>query len=116
MAYPHGTLPTDQAVHPTPIYETLAMGLVAYALWRMRHRFRPGVLFAVYLSLAGVERFLVEFLRRNDDVLAGLTQAQLISVARIAAGTGWLALRVGRGEPLRSGGDPQFASGAGPPG
>ncbi|HEX8958648.1 MAG TPA: prolipoprotein diacylglyceryl transferase family protein, partial [Solirubrobacterales bacterium] len=27
MAYPHGTLPTDRTVQPTPIYETLAMGL-----------------------------------------------------------------------------------------
>ena len=36
MAYPDGTVPTDVAVHPTPIYETLAMGLVAYVLWRLR--------------------------------------------------------------------------------
>src|SRR4051794_14936602 len=42
MAYPHGTLPSDVAVHPTPVYETLAMGLVTYALWRSRNRFQPG--------------------------------------------------------------------------
>ena len=29
MAYPDGTVPTDQTVHPTPVYETLTMGLVA---------------------------------------------------------------------------------------
>ena len=51
------------------------MGLVALVLWRWRDRFRPGVLFALYLVLAGLERFLVEFVRRNDDVLAGLTGA-----------------------------------------
>ena len=28
MAYPDGTVPTDEEVHPTPVYETLAMGLV----------------------------------------------------------------------------------------
>ena len=27
MAYPDGTVPTDTPVHPTPIYETLAMGI-----------------------------------------------------------------------------------------
>ena len=27
MSYPDGTVPTDETVHPTPIYETLAMGL-----------------------------------------------------------------------------------------
>ena len=31
---------------------------------------RPGGLFALYLVLAGAERFLVEFLRRNDRVVA----------------------------------------------
>jgi phosphatidylglycerol:prolipoprotein diacylglycerol transferase len=111
MAYPHGTVPTDQAVHPTPIYETLAMGLVAYLLWRLRDRFRPGVLFCAYLMLAGSERFLVEFLRRNDSVVAGLTQAQLISLAMIAAGAGWLAIRVSRGESLERADDPSPASG-----
>src|SRR5262245_50747471 len=52
MAYPHGTVPTHTAVQPTPIYETLAMGLIAYALWRLRDRFRPGILFALYLVLS----------------------------------------------------------------
>ncbi len=33
---PEGTVATDVPVHPTPIYETLAMGLVAYTLWRLR--------------------------------------------------------------------------------
>ena len=42
MAYPHGTLPTDRTVQPTPVYETLAMGLGAWLLWQMRDRFRPG--------------------------------------------------------------------------
>jgi phosphatidylglycerol---prolipoprotein diacylglyceryl transferase len=32
MAYPDGTEPIDDTVHPTPIYETLAMGLTALLL------------------------------------------------------------------------------------
>ena len=60
---------------PTPVYETLAMGGVAWFLWHVRDRVRPGGLFALYLVLAGAERFLVEFLRRNDRVVAGLTAA-----------------------------------------
>jgi phosphatidylglycerol:prolipoprotein diacylglycerol transferase len=98
MAYPDGTVPTDTPVHPTPIYETVAMGLVAYALWRLRHSFRPGLLFALYLVLAGAERFLIEFIRRNDEILAGLTQAQLLSLAMIVAGGAWLAVKGRRGE------------------
>jgi len=90
MAYPDGTVPTEQEVHPTPIYEALAMGFGAWLLWRLRDRFRTGVLFALYLLYAGGERFLVEFVRRNDDVALGLTVAQLESLAMIAAGAIWL--------------------------
>jgi phosphatidylglycerol:prolipoprotein diacylglycerol transferase len=86
MAYPHGTVPTHAEVHPTPIYETVAMGLVALLLWQLRDRFRPGVLFGVYLVLSGLERLLVEFIRRNDDAALGLTLPQLISVVLVAAG------------------------------
>jgi len=96
MAYPDGTVPTDETVHPTPIYETLAMGSLAIVLWGLRDRFMPGVLFAIYLFGAGLERFLVEFLRRNDDVAIGLTEAQLLSVAMMLAGGIWFALKGGQ--------------------
>ena len=91
MAYPEGTVPTTQEVHPTPVYETVTMGLVALVLWRVCDRARPGALFALYLVLAGCERLLVEFIRRNEDVVLGLTQPQLISIAMIVAGAVWLA-------------------------
>jgi phosphatidylglycerol---prolipoprotein diacylglyceryl transferase len=90
MAYPNGVVPTDDKVHPTPIYETLTMAAVGIVLWRMRDRLAPGRLFALYLVLAGLERFLVEFLRRNPEVAVGLTLAQLISIAMLVAGTVWL--------------------------
>ena len=93
MSYPDGTVPTTDEVHPTPVYETLAMGLAAYVLWRLRDRFAPGVLFGIYLIVAGVERFLVEFIRRNDDVAAGLTQAQLISLVLLGVGAAIVAVR-----------------------
>ncbi|HSI80439.1 MAG TPA: prolipoprotein diacylglyceryl transferase [Solirubrobacterales bacterium] len=100
MAYPDGTVPTDVPVHPTPIYETLAMGLAAYALWRLRLSFRPGLLFALYLVLAGAERFLVEFIRRNDEVAIGLTLAQLLSLGMVIAGAAWIGVKANRGELL----------------
>jgi phosphatidylglycerol---prolipoprotein diacylglyceryl transferase len=90
MSYPDGTVPTDRTVHPTPIYETLAMGLGAWMLWQLRDRFRAGVLFAAYLLYAGSERFLVEFLRRNSDAALGLTGPQLESLAMMLIGIGWL--------------------------
>jgi len=106
MAYPDGTVPTDEEVHPTPVYETLAMGLVALVLWRLRDRFRPGLLFAIYLVAAGLERFLVEFVRRNEDVALGLTQAQLLSIVMMVAGAIWIGVAQSRGRLYAREGDP----------
>jgi phosphatidylglycerol:prolipoprotein diacylglycerol transferase len=106
MAYPKGTVPTTVKVHPTPVYETLAMGLVAWMLWSLRDRVRPGVLFAVYLVAAGVERFLVEFIRRNTPDVAGLTVAQVFSLVMVAAGVAWIAIvRSRHGTIARPGAD-----------
>jgi phosphatidylglycerol:prolipoprotein diacylglycerol transferase len=94
MGYPHGTVPTPPGVtvQPTPIYETVTMCLLAYLLWQLRDRVRPGVVFALYLVLSGLERFLVEFVRRNKEVLLGLTAPQVESLALLAIGLVWLAL------------------------
>jgi phosphatidylglycerol---prolipoprotein diacylglyceryl transferase len=94
MGYPDGTVPTapGETVHPTPIYETLTMGLLAFALWQLRDKVRPGILFALYLVGAGLERFLVEFLRRNEDVALGLTAAQLESLTLFVIGVVWIAV------------------------
>jgi phosphatidylglycerol:prolipoprotein diacylglycerol transferase len=99
MGYPHGTVPTPPGVTvlPTPIYETFVMCLLAWALWRLRDRVRPGVIFACYLLGSGLERLLVEFIRRNKEVVLGLTGPQLESVVLIAIGLLWLALLWRRG-------------------
>jgi phosphatidylglycerol:prolipoprotein diacylglycerol transferase len=99
MGYPHGTVPTPPGVRvqPTPIYETVTMCLLAYALWQLRDRVRPGVVFALYLVGSGLERFLVEFIRRNKEVLVGLTAPQVESLVLLAIGLVWLGTMVRRG-------------------
>ncbi|MGI8633750.1 MAG: prolipoprotein diacylglyceryl transferase [Solirubrobacterales bacterium] len=100
MAYPEGTVATTVPVHPTPIYETLAMVTVGWALWMLRDRVRPGTVFALYLMLAGAERLAVEFIRRNDEVLLGLTVAQLQSVGMLVAGAVMLVIVRRRSDPV----------------
>lgn len=101
---PAGVLPTDVlAVHPTQLYETV-MGFVMFAiLWRLRdHEHAEGWLFGVYLVLAGLERFIVEFWRAKDDRFFGvLTMAQVISLGLCVLGFIWMnARRVpGAGKP-----------------
>ncbi|WP_207427337.1 prolipoprotein diacylglyceryl transferase [Pedobacter sp. SYSU D00535] len=81
-------------VYPTPFYEVL-MGLVLFAiLWSLRKRIQvPGVIFALYLIFAGIERFLIEQIRVNSLYHAfgmAFTQAELISTIMILAGISWI--------------------------
>jgi len=94
VSFPPGTDPASVvAVHPTQLYEVAMATLMFAIIWRLRgHRHREGWLFGVYLALAGVERFVVEFYRAKDDHLAlGLTIAQMISIAVLLGGLAWLA-------------------------
>ncbi len=90
MAYPDGTVPTTDQVHPTPIYEFLVMSAVTWWLWSRRDKARPGSLIGWWAVLAGTERLLVEFIRRNDDIVGPFSLAQFVSVIMIVAGTWWL--------------------------
>jgi phosphatidylglycerol:prolipoprotein diacylglycerol transferase len=53
---------------------------------RVESRVPSGGVFAAYLVLTGVARFLVEFIRINPRSFFGLTNAQAASLASIAAG------------------------------
>ncbi len=87
-------------VHPTQLYEVAASTLIFLFLWRVRrHRHAAGWLFMLWLALAGVERFMVEFLRAKDDRFIGaLTLAQVISLIIVVVGLmGVTRLAVGKG-------------------
>jgi phosphatidylglycerol:prolipoprotein diacylglycerol transferase len=107
MSYPDGEVPTSERVHPTPVYETFAGLLIFAVLWRLRGRIAPLRLFAVYLVLAGAERLLVELIRRNEEVLLGLTQPQLFALAMLTAGAVVLMLPARLGARLSGPGVPR---------
>lgn len=80
-------LPIDVRVHPAPVYETLAYGIVFFILWSVRRTPHPdGTILWLYLVLSSLVRFCVEFVRINPTVLFGLTEAQLISIALTTIG------------------------------
>ena len=77
-------------VIPTQLVE-VALGFVMFAiLWRLRdHQRLAGWLFGAYCLLAGIERFIVEFMRAKDDrfaIFAGLSTAQAIAIGIMIAG------------------------------
>jgi prolipoprotein diacylglyceryltransferase len=66
-------------MHPSFLYEiAFHAAMFGLLLWlRPRIRSNGGDLLKVYLLGYAVFRFLVEFVRGNDEVLAGLTRSQL---------------------------------------
>jgi len=91
MGYPHGTVPTPPGVRvqPTPIYEILIMLVVFWVLWRMAKKDQPPwYVFGWFLVLSAVERFPIEFLRRNPIWFWHLTQPQWVAIVSFVLGVG----------------------------
>ncbi|HEX8173475.1 MAG TPA: prolipoprotein diacylglyceryl transferase [Thermoanaerobaculia bacterium] len=88
-------------VHPTQLYESFAafvMFAILFTLARRAHR--RGTLWALFLIMLGIERFLVEVVRAKDDRFFGsFTVAQLISVVLIVCGVGLLLTILRRNAP-----------------
>ncbi|NNF07557.1 MAG: prolipoprotein diacylglyceryl transferase, partial [Candidatus Eisenbacteria bacterium] len=87
MSFPKGSPPTLETVHPTQMYEVLWGGAIFAFLWMIRkaNEMYLGRMFGLYLILAGIERFVVEYWRTNVP-MGGLTVAQWISVVLFSIG------------------------------
>ncbi len=85
-----------QPVFPTPLYEIIICSLLFLFLWSIRRRVKtPFVLFGIYLSVNGIERFLVESIRVNKTYpIFGLqpSQAQIIAIILVIIGLATIAL------------------------
>lgn len=101
VAFPKGLPPTDVPVHPTQLYEAMALLPVAWLLMRWRRQGRPDtVVLGAYLILVGTIRFLIEFVRVNVRVFGPFTVAHLASLAAVAVGVG-LLVRASMRSPRR---------------
>jgi phosphatidylglycerol:prolipoprotein diacylglycerol transferase len=122
VAFPHGAPPSTVAtmitqfnqkfdpsftspgqvvtVIPTQLVEVVLGFVMFLVLWRLRaHRHAAGWLFGVYCVLAGVERFIVEFMRAKDDrfaIFAPFSTAQAIAVVIVIIGIVIMTMRRGR--------------------
>ncbi|MFF5226543.1 prolipoprotein diacylglyceryl transferase [Dactylosporangium sp. NPDC000521] len=69
-------------LHPSFAYEILFHALAFGALLALRRKVTaPGALFKIYLAAYAAFRFMVEFVRGNEVVWAGLTRPQLFLLA-----------------------------------
>ena len=71
-------------VHPTQLYEfVLYIIIFLYLLYIRKKSIYDGLVMLEYLFLAGIIRFLVEFLRLNPTYYFDLSIAQYISIAMV---------------------------------
>ncbi|MEW6173249.1 MAG: prolipoprotein diacylglyceryl transferase [Bacillota bacterium] len=79
--------------HPTQLYSMFIGALIFLALWLMRGRKRfPGQLALLYLTLYGVYRFGIDFVRVSPPAGAYLTLGQAVSL--LVAGSALIILLV----------------------
>ena len=95
VAYVNGTVgwpySPEVFVHPTALYEMIALFGIFGLLLHLRTRVTPpGALFAIYLLLSGLTRLLVEIVRTNPSILLGLTEAQWTSIVLNGVAALWL--------------------------
>lgn len=83
-------------VHPTQLYE-IGLALIMFViLWNVAKKaLKPGYMFALFLAMYAVERFLIEFVRaKGDRFVFGLSTSQVMSILTlIAAGIIWYTQR-----------------------
>jgi len=74
--------------HPTFLYESIGLLLIAYLLWQVGKKIKiPGQTFAWYLVLTGLLRFVLEFLRVDEqNIFLGLRAGFWISGLTIILG------------------------------
>ena len=95
------------ARHPSQLYEAALEGLVlfailAFAFWRTRARYQPGMLVGIFLLGYGSFRFAIEYVREADAQLmefaarTGLHMGQWLCVPMIMGGLYLIATAKGR--------------------
>ena len=87
IAFPRGLPPTTARVHPAQIYEAIFLAVLAWILIRWR---RKGVadrtVLGRYFVMAGVFRFLLEFVRVNVRVAGPFTVAHGFALLVVVLG------------------------------
>ncbi len=87
------TMFAPAACHPTQIYEALCyfalFGLMMWMYWRRNSGERPGLLFGTFLIGTFLSRFLIEFIKNDQEAFEAtmtLNMGQLLSIPFVLLG------------------------------
>ncbi|MGE0361643.1 MAG: prolipoprotein diacylglyceryl transferase [Vicinamibacterales bacterium] len=87
VAFPEGLPPTTVPVHPTQLYETVALLPIAWLLQRWRGQGRPDAfVLGAYLVSTGLVRFGIEFLRWRQPLVGPFAVAHVLAFMAVCAG------------------------------
>ncbi|MGM0534068.1 MAG: prolipoprotein diacylglyceryl transferase, partial [Campylobacterota bacterium] len=90
-----GIYVNERLRHPSQLYEAILEGVVIALILFVYRKYKrvDGELIALYGALYGIARIIAEFFRAPDVQIGylccGATMGQLLSIAMIAAGTGY---------------------------
>ncbi len=83
--------------HPYPVYEIIWNAIALLVILRLdRHFKKEGLVFLSYLSLYSLGRFVLTFVRQENQFFWGLQQAQIIAVFTLIASVAALMYLVGK--------------------
>ena len=87
VLFPNTIYPPHVKVHPTQLYEMIISLMIFILLLRLKNKnLKGGVLIGLYLVLAGMGRFFIEFYRINPKIFAQLSAPQLLSLLTVLIG------------------------------
>jgi len=96
-----------EGVFPTSVYEFVMAMAIFGILYLLRKRISTaGILFGIFLIFNGIERFLIEFIRINDQHIffgVQLSFSQYIALGLVALGIGVIAYRTGADKAIDNG-------------
>jgi phosphatidylglycerol:prolipoprotein diacylglycerol transferase len=82
------------------------MVIIFFVLWGLRKKIQiPGVMFSLFIMLAGFERFFIEKIRINNEYNIfgfGITQAEIISSIMIIIGIAGTILFFKKGHQINA--------------
>ncbi|MFC1916825.1 prolipoprotein diacylglyceryl transferase [Chloroflexota bacterium] len=85
--HPSASIPGNlfgMPTHPYPVYEMVWNAIALMVIWRLdRHFKKEGLVFLSYLVLYSLGRFILTFVRQENQFFWGLQQAQVIAIAAL---------------------------------
>jgi phosphatidylglycerol:prolipoprotein diacylglycerol transferase len=83
--------------HPYPVYEMIWNTIVLLVVLHLDRRFKKdGLVFLSYLSLYSLGRFVLTFVRQENQFFWGLQEAQIVALLVVVASVAALMYLVGK--------------------